>query len=90
MKHARRLATLPILGGVLVAAGVCLSGCASGRQDVPAGGVAILSPRVSIQIGGSHVEPVIQTRNAVGGDQSHTLPIDHAVEAATKLDLPTP
>ena len=86
-----RLATLAKFGGLAVGACVCLAalaGCASGRPDVPSAGWSVLSPRISIQIGGSHVEPLIQTRNDVGGDQQHTLPIEHRVEAGTDLEVP--
>lgn len=63
---------------------IALTGCTSpsGRP------VCLLGVNVSLQIGGNHTHPTIETYNAVSDSatQTHELPISHNVDAATDLD----
>lgn len=62
-----------------------LSGCASPSTE--RGGLHILC--FHIQLGGSYTAPIVDTRNTLGPQarQDHTLPIEYAVEAATKATV---
>lgn len=50
----------------------------------------ILSPRISLQIGGDHTDPDVRVDNALGdgATQDHQLPIDKTTDAAGSLTLP--
>lgn len=50
----------------------------------------ILSPRVSLQIGGDHTDPDVRVDNRLGdgATQDHQLPIDKTTDAAGSLTLP--
>lgn len=50
----------------------------------------ILSPRVSLQIGGDHTDPDVRVDNTLGdgATQDHELPVSKKTDAAGSLTLP--